>query len=167
MSEGIIESGVLKALAKEGKYLTFALGNEEYGLEILQVREIIGLMDITAVPQVPDYLKGVINLRGKVIPVIDLRLKFGLSSVDYTNETCIIVLNVGETMMGIIVDRVCEVLDIQRENIEEAPKFGADVKTDFIIGMGKIQEKVVILLDIEKILTEDIDVVMPSPQKTA
>ena len=148
----------MELLAKEGKYLTFALGKEEYGVEILTVREIIGLMDITAVPQVPKYVKGVINLRGKVIPVIDLRLKFDMESIDYTNETCIIVINVEQTLMGVVVDRVCEVLDIGQEAIEPAPSFGQKLKTDFILGMGKIGEKVKILLNIEGVLTEDIEV---------
>jgi purine-binding chemotaxis protein CheW len=146
----------VQSSAREGKYLTFALGNEEYGLEILGVREIIGLMDITGVPQVPEYVKGVINLRGKVIPVIDLRLKFGMPKQDYRNETCIIVLNVMNSLMGIVVDRVCEVLDISGDNIELAPSFGAKLRTDFITGMGKIGDKVKILLDIEKVLTEDV-----------
>ena len=145
-----------KVVAKEGKYLTFALGHEEYGLEILQVREIIGLMEITAVPQVPSYVKGVINLRGKVIPVIDLRLKFGMKELEHTRETCIIVLNVNNTLMGILVDRVREVLDIAKDNIEPTPAFGAKVSTDFITGVGKVGDKVKILLNIEKILTEDM-----------
>jgi len=149
-------NSAVQAIAKEGKYLTFALGHEEYGLEILGVREIIGLMDITGVPQVPEYVKGVINLRGKVIPVIDLRLKFGMPKQDYTNETCIIVINVMNTLMGIVVDRVCEVLDISGDNIEPAPSFGTKLHTDFITGMGKIGDKVKILLDIEKVLTEDV-----------
>jgi len=143
-------------LAEEGKYLTFALGREEYGLEILKVREIIGLMDITGVPQMPVYVKGVINLRGKVIPVIDLRLKFGMKELQYTGETCIIVLSVNETLMGIVVDRVCEVLDIPQGSIEPAPAFGANISTEFIIGMGKVGEKVKILLNIGKVLTEDV-----------
>ncbi len=143
-------------LAKEGKHLTFALAQEEYGLEILDVREIIGLMEITCVPKVPSYVKGVINLRGKVIPVIDLRLKFGMPKVDYTNETCIIVLNVNGSMMGIIVDKVCEVLDIAQENIEPAPTFGGKTKSDFITGMGKIGDKVKILLNISKVLATDV-----------
>ena len=150
------ELKIMQAAAKEGKYLTFALGHEEYGLEILEVREIIGLMEITAVPQVPDYVKGVINLRGKIIPVIDLRLKFGMERINYTNETCIIVLNVNSTLMGIVVDRVCEVLDISQDNIEPAPSFGSKVQTDFITGMGKVGDKVKILLAIEKVLTEDV-----------
>lgn len=151
--------------AKEGKYLTFALGHEEYGLEILGVREIIGLMDITAVPQVPEYVKGVINLRGKVIPVIDLRLKFRMPRIDYTNETCIIVLNVHDALMGIVVDRVCEVLDIDGQNIEPAPGFGTRMSTDFILGMGKVGDKVKILLAIERVLTEDLVYADVSPAK--
>lgn len=165
MSENTVENAVAQnsggsALAQEGKYLTFALGNEEYGVEILQVREIIGLMDITAVPQVPQYVKGVINLRGKVIPVVDLRLKFQMPEVEYTKETCIIVLNVKDTMMGIIVDRVCEVLDIKQQNIEPAPNFGSRLESDFITGMGKIGDNVKILLDIEKVLTEAATIAM-------
>lgn len=142
--------------AQEGKYLSFALGNEIYGVGILDVREIIGMMDITAVPQMPKYIKGVINLRGKVIPVIDLRLKFGMESVEYTEETCIIVLSVSDTLMGVLVDRVCEVLDIARESIEDTPDFGSRVNTDFILGLGKIEDQVTMLLDIQRILTEDV-----------
>jgi purine-binding chemotaxis protein CheW len=135
-----------------GKYLTFLLDGEEYGVEILKVREIIGLMDITNVPQTPDFVEGVINLRGKVIPVIDLRAKFGLSRTEYNDQTCIIVVDVG-MMMGIIVDTVNEVHDIPTVNIEPAPKFGAAVDTSFILGMGKVKDDVKILLDIDKVLT--------------
>lgn len=143
------------ASAHEGKYLTFVLGKEEYGLEILQVREIIGLMHITLIPRVPSYMKGVINLRGKIIPVIDLRLKFGMECHAYTSETCVIVLNLNEMLMGIIVDKVSEVIDITRDHIEQSPRLGVDINTDFITGMGKVGNKVVILLDIEKVLNED------------
>ncbi len=135
-----------------GKYLTFALGDEEYGLEILRVREIMGLMDITAVPRTPPHVKGVINLRGKVIPVIDLRLKFGMPPVEYTQETCIIVVDVNGQQTGIIVDKVSEVLDIAAEDIEPAPEFGDTVETSFILGMGKVKGKVKTLLDIAKVL---------------
>ena len=144
---------------KEGKYLTFALGAEEYGLEILKVREIIGYMDITAVPQTPHYVKGVINLRGQVIPVIDLRAKFGMETAEVTEQTCIIVceINNGSRRFstGTIVDNVEEVLDIAGKNIEEAPQFGAAVNTDFILGMGKVNNAVKILLDIDKVLAGD------------
>jgi purine-binding chemotaxis protein CheW len=141
---------------KEGKYLTFALGSEEYGLEILKVREIIGYMEITAVPQTPSYVKGVINLRGQVIPVVDLRAKFGMETASVTDETCIIVVEIRQQerkfSTGIVVDHVQEVLDIEGENIEAAPQFGSSVKTDFILGMGKVGDRVKILLDIDKVL---------------
>ena len=143
-------------LDKEGKYLTFALASEEYGLEILKVREIFGYMEITAVPQTPDHVKGVINLRGQVIPVIDLRAKFGMDTTEVTEETCIIVVEISQGTRkfdtGIVVDHVQEVLDIDGQNIEEAPQFGSNVNTDFILGMGKIEDTVKILLDIDKVL---------------
>jgi purine-binding chemotaxis protein CheW len=143
-------------LEKEGKYLTFALANEEYGLEILKVREIIGYMDITAVPQTPSYVKGVINLRGQVIPVVDLRAKFGMQTADVTEQTCIIVVETTQNdrnfSTGIVVDRVQEVLDIAGEDIEEAPQFGSSINTDFILGMGKVGDNVKILLDIDRVL---------------
>ncbi len=149
-----------KAIAnKEGKYLTFALASEEYGLEILKVREIIGIMDITAVPQTPSHVKGVINLRGQVIPVIDLRAAFGMDTTEVTEETCIIVVEISQDGRrfdtGIVVDHVQEVLDIAAESIEEAPQFGTSVNTDFILGMGKIGDSVKILLDIDKVLAGD------------
>jgi len=143
-------------LDRDGKYLTFALASEEYGLEILKVREIIGYMDITAVPQTPHHVKGVINLRGQVIPVIDLRAKFGMETAEVTEQTCIIVVETSQGnrkfSTGIVVDRVQEVLDIAGEDIEEAPQFGSSVNTDFILGMGKIGESVKILLDIDRVL---------------
>ncbi|HQL53921.1 MAG TPA: chemotaxis protein CheW, partial [Phycisphaerae bacterium] len=130
------------------KYLTFSLAAEEYGLEILKVREIIGIMDITAMPQMPPYVKGVINLRGKVIPVIDLRTKFGLESAEYTEQTCIVVVDVG-SLVGVIVDTVQEVLDIDGTQIDPPPPLGASVDTTFIMGMGKVKDDVKILLDID------------------
>ncbi len=140
--------------AQGGKYLTFSLASEEYGLEILKVREIIGIMDITAMPQMPAYVKGVINLRGKVIPVIDLRLKFGLEPAEYTEQTCIVVVDVG-SLVGIIVDTVQEVLDIDASQIDPPPPLGASVDTTFIMGMGKVKDDVKILLDIDKVLSAD------------
>jgi purine-binding chemotaxis protein CheW len=141
---------------RAGKYLTFRLGNEEYGLEILKVREIIGLMDITKVPQTPHYIRGVINLRGKVIPVIELRSKFNMEVIDDTEQTCIVVVEVesGEKSIqtGIVVDSVSEVLDISEKQIEDAPEFGAGVDIDYIRGIGKIKDEVKILLDIDKVI---------------
>jgi purine-binding chemotaxis protein CheW len=145
----------VEAVSREGKYLTFVLGNEEYGLEILKVREIIGMMEITAVPQTPAFVKGVINLRGKVIPVVDLRLKFGMEEKEITEATCIIVVEVGGVQMGIVVDTVSEVLDITEAQIEDPPRFGTQVDTDFILGMGKVENQVKILLDIERVLSSE------------
>jgi purine-binding chemotaxis protein CheW len=144
----------LSALA--GKYLTFKLGEEEYGLEILKVQEIIKMMEITHVPRLPAFIKGVINLRGKVIPVIDLRLKFEMQEKEETDKTCIIVVQVGEDMVttGIIVDEVSEVLDIEGQEIEPAPSLGVTVDLRFILGMAKAKGSVKILLDIDKVLSE-------------
>lgn len=140
-----------------GKYLVFHLGREEFGVEVLKVREIMGLQDITAVPQTAPFVKGVINLRGKVIPVIDLRLKFGLSVAEYTQRTCIVVVQVEEgshaLMMGVIVDGVSEVLTMQETDIEDTPEFGEDLKVDYILGMAKLKGKVKILLDIDRVLS--------------
>ncbi len=140
-----------------GKYLTFALGREGYGIEILKVREIIGYMDITSVPRTPDHVKGVINLRGQVISVIDLRSKFGMPTVERTDETCIIVVETTQSAgrklsTGLIVDRVSEVLNIADNSIEPPPTFGSSVETDFILGMGKIGSSVKILLNIDRVL---------------
>jgi len=137
-----------------GKYLTFLLDNEEYGIEILKVREIINIMDITGVPQTPDFVEGVINLRGKVIPVVDLRTKFGLQRTEYNDQTCIIVVDVG-MMMGIIVDTVQEVHDIPGDDIEPPPQLGSTVDTRFILGMGKVEGNIKILLNINEVLTRD------------
>ena len=150
-----MEAVVTMKEVTEGKFLTFILGNEVYGIEILKVREIIGLMDITTVPQTPDYMKGVINLRGKVIPVIDLRLKFSLPEEEHTQETCVIVVEVNNTSIGIIVDSVSEVLDIKSGEMEEAPSFGQDIDTSFIMGIGKVKENIIILLDIETVLSSE------------
>ncbi len=138
---------------RAGQYLTFILAGEVYGLGILQVREIIGMADITAVPRTPTFVKGVINLRGRVVPVIDARLKFGMSPAEPTDRTCIIVVDVGEADVGFIVDEVAEVLNIPAGEIEDAPSFGADVDTQFIRGLSKVGEKVTVLLDISEVLS--------------
>lgn len=144
---------------REGKYLTFSLAGEEYGIGILKVREIIGLMTVTAVPQAPRYVKGVINLRGKVIPVIDLRLKFGMDAAEYTERTCIIVMEIKcgdrKIAMGIVVDSVSEVLSIKGGDIEDSPSFGASLDTSCILGMAKSEQGVKILLDIDRVMRSD------------
>ncbi|HEC99097.1 MAG TPA: purine-binding chemotaxis protein CheW [Proteobacteria bacterium] len=151
-----VEASFQELAAREGKYLTFVLGKEEYGLEILKVKEIIGMMDITSVPNVPSYVKGVINLRGKVIPVVELRLKFGMESIPYTERTCIIVVDVQVkgclALVGIVVDAVSEVLNINREEIENTPNFGTEMDTNYILGMAKVKGQVKILLDIDQVL---------------
>ncbi len=153
----IMDQAVHAMSDKEGKYLTFSLAGEEYGIGILKVKEIIGIMPITVVPQTPKYIKGVINLRGKVIPVIDLRLKFSLSAADFTERTCIIVVEIASTgrmiMMGIVVDSVSEVLNIKAADIEATPSFGTKLNTEYILGMAKTGGGIKILLDIDKILS--------------
>ena len=149
----------VSAISREGKYLTFALADEEYGISILKVKEIIGMMPITTVPQTPEFVKGVINLRGKVIPVMDLRLKFGMDEIEYTERTCIIVVEIegqaGIVLIGIVVDAVSEVLNIRGEDIEDTPTFGTNLNTDYILGMAKMEGGVKILLDIGKVLSEE------------
>ncbi len=141
---------------REGKYLTFTLAQEDYGLEILKVREIIGMMDITAIPQTPPYIKGVINLRGRVIPVLDLRLKFQLPAVAYGERTCIIVMDVqysqGVVQVGLVVDAVSEVLSVTGEDVEPPPTFGGQVDNTYILGLAKARGAIKILLDIDRVL---------------
>ncbi|HEV2134604.1 MAG TPA: chemotaxis protein CheW [Terracidiphilus sp.] len=144
---------------RTGKYLTFLLGREEFAIQVLKVREIMGIQDITAVPQTPDYVKGVINLRGKVIPVVDLRLKFALPEIGYAQRTCIIVVQVQSSgtaiLTGIIVDEVSEVLNLAAADIEDTPDFGGSPApgSSYLLGMAKIKGKVKILLDIDRVLS--------------
>ena len=142
----------------EGKYLLFELGGEEYGIEILRVREIIGLMDITPVPQSPPFIRGVINLRGKIIPVLDMRRRFGMEEGEYTERSCIIVTELkngkDQLMLGMLVDGVREVANIPADQIDPAPQFGASVDMRYIMGMAKMKERVAILLDVEKLLKD-------------
>ncbi|MCX7823227.1 MAG: chemotaxis protein CheW [Syntrophobacterales bacterium] len=153
------KSEVSAKRAMPGKYLTFRLGNEEYGIEILKVKEIIGMMPITPIPQTPAYIKGVINLRGKVIPVIDLRLRFHMEEVPYNERTCIIVVEVKlvnePISIGIVVDAVSEVSQIKEEEIEVTPSFGTSLDTSYILGMAKTDNSVKILLDIDQVLTQE------------
>jgi purine-binding chemotaxis protein CheW len=158
-STQIMDHTVRAVHDREGKYLTFSLGDEEYGIGILKIKEIIGMMPITTVPRTPEFVKGVINLRGKVIPVMDLRMRFGMEAIDYTERTCIIVVEIegtaGTVRIGIVVDSVSEVLNIKGEDIEETPTFGAKLNTDYILGMAKMEGGVKILLDIDRVLSSD------------
>lgn len=142
---------------RAGKYLTFALGSEEFAIQVMRVREIMGIQEITAVPQTPGYVKGVLNLRGKVVPVVDLRLKFDMRELDYTERTCIIVVQIesqeGKLQIGIIVDGVSEVLTLGANDIEDTPDFGSLVETPSILGLAKVKNKVKILLDVNMVFT--------------
>jgi purine-binding chemotaxis protein CheW len=155
-SSEIMEESITIMEEKEGKYLTFSLAEEEYGIGILKIKEIIGMMAITTVPQTPTFVKGVINLRGKVIPVIDLRLRFGIESIDYTERTCIIVVEIdggsGTVQIGIVVDAVSEVLNIPGKDIEDTPTFGTKLDTHYMLGMAKMEGGVKILIDIDRVL---------------
>jgi purine-binding chemotaxis protein CheW len=155
------QTGQCRAAA--GKYLTFVLGRESYGIEVLTIREIIRVTDITSVPQMPEYIKGVINLRGKIIPVIDLRLRFAMGESAYTERTCIVVVEIdglgGKLHIGVVVDSVSEVLNIKGTDIEDTPSFGTALNTQYIFGMAKTGGSVKILLDIDKVLScEDLGV---------
>ena len=140
---------------QKDKYLTFHLADEDYGIEIAYVIEIIGIQKITDVPDMPAFIRGVINLRGKVIPVMDVRARFNLPDRDYDDRTCIIVVDVDETEVGLVVDEVCEVSDIPEANVEPPPKTGKGGGGHYIQGMGKINKTVKILLDVHKLLFSD------------
>ena len=152
------ENPILEPVDLEGKYLTFNLMGEQYGVNVDWILQIIAIPGITKIPKTPVFVKGVINLRGKIIPVMDLRLKFKLPEQEYNERTSIVIIRVNcehsEVFIGIIVDKVIEVLDIEMPDIEKTPSFGVDIQTEFIIGMAKVKQKVVTLLNITKILQE-------------
>lgn len=152
-----VETGAAKADPRAGKYLVFHLGEEEFGIQVQKVREIMGVQDVTQVPQTPPHVKGVINLRGKVIPVVDLRLKFTMPTKEYTHRTCIIVVQVagprGMVLMGIVVDGVAEVLQVAGTDVEDTPSFGKEVEVPYVMGLAKLKGKVKILLDIDQVMT--------------
>lgn len=141
------------------KLLTFSLSSEGYGISILKVKEIIGMMDITPVPRTPEFIKGVINLRGKIIPVMDLRKKFGMTEQEYDERTCIVVVEVlmkgTQKLIGVVVDMVSEVVTLSNDQIEPPPEYGTSAGHNSILGIGKIKDKVVIILDIDEIFIGD------------
>ena len=149
---------ILEPIDLEGKYLTFNLMEEFYGVSVDWILQIIAIPDITKIPKTPPFVKGVINLRGKIIPCVDLRIKFKLPEADYNERTSIVIIKVKEDgteiFIGIIVDKVLEVLDINAAEIEKTPAFGVDIETNYICGMAKVKQKVFTLLNISKILTE-------------
>ncbi|HWC60335.1 MAG TPA: chemotaxis protein CheW [Verrucomicrobiae bacterium] len=161
MSEAILETPPVGGRTLAGKYLTFALDNESYGIEVLKVREIIRITNITMVPQMPAYVRGVINLRGKIVPVMDLRLRFGMTEGKSTDQTCIVVVQVKmpdhkTIQMGLVVDAVEEVVNIAAGDIEETPDFGSTLMADYLLGMAKVKGLVKTLLDIDRVLTTEM-----------
>jgi purine-binding chemotaxis protein CheW len=152
-ANAVKENQSVKVDPRAGKYLTFFLASEEYGVEILKVQEIIGRMPITPVPLTSKYILGVINLRGKIHPIMDLKIKFGMDQSQITDETCIVVIKTASLMMGVLVDKVSEVVNLASGDIEDTPSFGADVDTEYLLGVGKTGGRVRLLLDIEKIIT--------------
>lgn len=158
-----MSSSVIAAVARQegvtGKYLTFRLGEEEYGIGVIRVREIMGLQHITPVPQTPKHVRGVINLRGKVIAVVDMREKLGFEPKDYDKRTCIVVVNANiageDTMTGVVVDSVTEVVQIGAEDVEDPPSFGSGVETHYLRGLARTGDRVKLLLDIDQVLDSD------------
>jgi purine-binding chemotaxis protein CheW len=140
---------------EDNKYVTFRIGTEEYGIEIDFVKEIVGIQKVTNVPDMPQYIKGVINLRGEVIPIIDVRIRFRYEEIPYNDRTCIIIIHIGDAVIGLIVDEVSEVMDIPKKNIAPPPKASAKSKNRFIKGIGKIDDNIKILLDVEKIFSDE------------
>ncbi len=169
-SDEMLDQAIQEITINTGKYLTFKLADESYGIGILKVKEIIGMMAITTVPRTPDFVKGVINLRGKVIPIVDLRLKFSMGTIPYDDRTCIIVVEIdsesGTILIGIVVDSVSEVMNISENEIEDTPAFGTNLNTDYILGIAKTEDGVKILLNIDKVLSsQDLETVSRAPQE--
>ena len=138
-----------------GKLLTFLLGKQEYGIQILEAREVVGMMNIDPVPQTPAFMKGIINLRGKIIPVIDLRKKFHMAEGEQTGETCIVVVDIQGKLTGVIVDFLCGVVTIEEKDFEESPELGSNIRTDFIVGMAKLETRGIIVLNMTNILSNE------------
>jgi purine-binding chemotaxis protein CheW len=151
MTESAIKSDHNAAL-NGGKFLSFFLGSEEYGIEILRVQEIIGLIQITPVPKMPDFIRGIINLRGKIIPIMDLRTRFNLPGVDDTEETCIIVVEDNNRHMGIVVDKVSEVADLRADQMEEVPEIGLTGHNEFLMALGKTNTGVKMIIEISRVV---------------
>ncbi len=155
MAQALEDTLELEEDTQKDKYLTFALGKEEYGIEIKHVTEIVGLQTITEVPELPDYVKGIINLRGKIIPVVDVRLRFRKGAREYDDRTCTIVIQVKSVSVGLIVDAVAEVLSISEENIVPPPQLSSSYHHKYIKGIGKVGNNVKLLLDCDKLLSDD------------
>jgi purine-binding chemotaxis protein CheW len=154
MSEGMENTVELEEDTQKGRFLTFSLGKESYGLEINYVTEIIGIQPITEIPELPDYIKGIINLRGKIIPVMDVRLRFKKAPKEYNDRTCVIVIDIKDISIGLIVDSVSEVITIPNEDIVEPPQMNKGLQNRYIKSIGKVGSEVKLLLDCEMLLTD-------------
>lgn len=165
MNDTLSDKKFSKRIIQGGKYLTFSLGREVYAFEILSVVEIIGFMEITVIPQLPKFILGVINLRNNVIPIMDLRARFQMNPKETDDETVFIILQTSNGNMGVMVDKVLDVINISDENIENTPDFGTKINTDFILGLGKVNSKVIILLSIKDVLTDEIHDFVTSTEK--
>ena len=161
--QGVVAAEAFNSTAAASQFLTFLLGAEQYGVEILKVQEIRGYSAVTPIPNTPSYIKGVINLRGTVVPVVDLRAKFSMEATEYNKFTVIIVVSVGSKVIGLVVDAVSDVLDVPAAEMRSAPDLGSRVDTRFIRGMATIGDRMTVLLDIDRLLSEDELVALGSP----
>ena len=143
------------AAKQANEFLTFTLGDEEYGVEILKVQEIRSYEEPTTIANAPAFIKGVVNLRGVIVPIVDMRIKFGLTEAEYNQFTVVIILNVAHRVVGMVVDSVSDVIQLSGEQIREAPQFGASLDTEYITGLGTVDERMLILMDIEKLMTSN------------
>jgi purine-binding chemotaxis protein CheW len=140
-------------VAASGEYLTFTLGAEEYAIDILKVQEIRGYDAVTKIANAPPFIKGVINLRGVIVPIVDLRIKFNLGNFSYDQFTVVIILNIGKRVMGIVVDGVSDVIQLSSDNLHPSPEFGSILDTRYILGLGTVEERMIIVVDIERLMT--------------
>ncbi len=142
-------------IATSGEYLTFTLGAEEYGIDILKVQEIRGYDAVTKIANAPAFIKGVINLRGVIVPIVDLRIRFNLGEVTYDQFTVVIILNIGRRVVGVVVDGVSDVIQLGSDSLRPAPEFGSILDTRYILGLGTVDERMIILVDIEQLMSSD------------
>lgn len=153
MGQSMESSNKSNAGSSAGEYLTFILGSEEYGIEILKVQEIRGYDTVTQIANTPDFIKGVVNLRGKIVPIVDLRIKFKLGQVEYNEFTVVIILNLNGRIVGIVVDGVSDVKDLKEDQLREVPNLVTSIDTKYIVGLATVEQKMLILVDIEKLMT--------------
>ena len=159
MSEAVMEH-TMETGATAGEYLTFTLGDEEYGIDILKVQEIRGYDAVTKIANTPDFIKGVINLRGTIVPIVDLRIRFNLGKVEYDEFTVVIILNVSDRVVGIVVDGVSDVIALTADQLKHAPEFSASLDMQYITGLGTVDERMIIVMDIEKLMAgRDMDLI--------